>query len=243
MIRFLGPFAFLSGFLLIPLPGRGDDDLSAFLQKMVDARGGPKLAKVEAYRLELRSTLLAGDNKVRVSGFTAVRGFDCSRIEVKTDKSHDISVFNKDRGWVREDGTTRDMTREEIAEARESAYMDWVVMTLPITEPGVTFKRLPAVKEATQTLLGVKISKKAMPDLELWVDAETYLPVRQRFHFQRPDGKLVTMESRMDEHKKHNGIVIATKSTTYRNGEKWLETEVVEAQFYTDGKKLDFSKP
>ena len=47
----------------------------------------------------------------------------------------------------------------------------------------------------------------------------------------------------MSEHKKYNGIVIATKFTTYRNGVKWLETEVVEAQFYSDGKKLDFSKP
>jgi hypothetical protein len=243
MIRFIGSFAFLSGVLLVPLPGRGDDDLSAFLQKMVDAKGGPKLAKVEAYRLELRSTLLSGDNKIRVSGSSAVRGFDCSRLEIRTDKIRHINVFNKGHGWVREDGKTRDMTREEIAEARESAYMGWVAMTLPITEPGITFKRLPAIKEESGTLLGVRISKKGMPDLELWVDANTYLPVRQKFQFQRPDGKVVTMEMRMGEHKKYNDIVITTKSTTYRNGEKWLETEVVEAQFYTDGNKLDFSKP
>jgi hypothetical protein len=240
MARFIAAFAFLVYF---PLPSRGNDDASALLQKIIEAKGGPKLAKVEGYRLVLRSILLSGDNKVRVSGSSAVRGFDCSRLEIKTDKNHDILVFNKTTGWVKEDGKVRVMTQEEITEARESAYMDWVGMTLPIREQGITIKSLPAIKEETQTLLGVKISKKGMPDLELWVEAKTYLPVRQRYQFQPPDDKVVTMESRMSEYKKFNGVVIGTKSTVYRNGQKWLETEVIDAQLYTDGKQLDFEKP
>src|SRR5262249_12104106 len=105
------------------------------------------------------------------------------------------------------------------------------------------FARLPAVTEGTRTLPGGKISMKAMPDLGFWVDPKTYLPVGQRFQLKRPDGEVVTMESHITAFEQYDGIVIDTKWTTYRNGQKWLETEVVKAQFYADGKKVDFSRP
>jgi hypothetical protein len=135
------------------------------------------------------------------------------------------------------------MTEAEIAEARESTVMSWLIMTFPSSPLGVKFRKLPDVKEDNRLLLGVKISKKEMPDIELWVDSETFLPARYRYTFKRADGKVVTMETSITETKKQNDIVITAKSTTYRNGEKWIETSVENFEFFEDGKKLDFSRP
>ncbi len=243
MIYFVGRLMILSYCIVNLISTQADDETTALIKKVIEARGADKLASVQGFKIELRSFDLLGEEKTSVTGSVAVRGFDCSRIEFRTTKHHELSVFNKDRGWIRESGKTRDMTSEEISEAREGAFMSWVSMTLPTSEDGILYRLLPISKEGEQTLLGIKMSKKGIPDLEMWYDSKTFLPINQRFKFKGSDGEEVVLESRVTEHKPFNGIVIASKYTTYRNGKKYVETEVKSAEFFEDGMKLDFTKP
>lgn len=226
-----------------PLTPLGDEEARSLLKKAIEARGGAKLEKVEACRIQLRASANTNGQTTMMTGSVIARGVDYLRTEMHVGNSFSVTVLNQNRGWVREGNNTRDMTLDEVTEERKSAFRSWTNMVLATADPAVTVERLTDKKDGKQVLLGLRISKKGDADLDLWVDGQTYLPVLQRFQFSRPDGEVVTMESRITENKKIDGIVVATKSTTYRNGIRWLETEVTEVLFFTDGKSLDFSKP
>jgi len=230
--------------LAVPASAQQQEEARKLLIKVIRAKGGEKLHKIEAYHVHLRTTDYQSGQKDITEGRFGYRGVEHARSVVGNGLNETVVIFNRDRGWVKANGQVREMTPLELEGQRENAYLAWVSVVLPIAlREDFVLSRLPDDIIQNRAVLGLRIAHKGRPFLDLWVDAVTHQVKRQRYRTLQADGKEVEYMTWIGGHKFYDGIGYYTFFTTYRDGVLLYETVVVDARFHVDGRKIEFSRP
>jgi hypothetical protein len=231
---------------------RADDaaDAKAIVEKAVKAHGGQdKLDKFPGTTVAMKGKVHVMEMAIPFTGEVTTLGADKLKLDIEIEaggmKFRVVNVVAGDKGWAKMGDATTELDKDQLAEAKEQAYVGWVESLTPLLkDKQFSFATVGEVKVNDKPALGVKVSSKGHRDVDLYFDKETGVLVKREARVKdEGSGQEVTEESFPSEYKDVQGIKHAMKFTIKRDGKLFLEGEATE---YTLSEKLPadfFGKP
>ncbi|HJZ59013.1 MAG TPA: hypothetical protein VKE74_28980 [Gemmataceae bacterium] len=237
--------------LATAVAARADDDAAAaraLVDKAVRAHGGQaELEKLPGVTIKFKGTFHGMGQAIPFTGEIATLGRDQQRIEIVAEaggqKFRIVNVLNRDKGWARAADNTKELDKEDLAEAQEQAYAGWVATLVPLKDKAFTLSTIGQVEIEKRPALGVKVSAKDRRDVDLYFDKETGLLVKTETRVKDDTGQEVVQETFLSDHKEVQGTQHAMKFTVKRDGKLYVEVEVSECQLAEKLEDSVFAKP
>lgn len=208
-------------------PGeREDAEARAIIDKAIKAHGGAdKLSQFKAVRAKW-----SGKHKVENQFYwDAVRVVtyempDKVRFDFEVENPNGggfafSRVVNGKKGWQGSDRGTRDLKEAEIAQIVGEVYAHWLASVVPLKDKGFTFSLFGDVAVDGKDSVGVRVSCKGRPDVNLFFDKETGLAIKsERRAKDLGTNEEYTAESIYREHKAFQGVLWPTQRLDRRDG-------------------------
>jgi hypothetical protein len=225
-------------------------DCKAIIEKSVAARGGSeKLLKYTAATTKVKGMFHGLGQAIPVEGELAMQWPDKSRIAIEMDamglQFKFIAVYDGKQGWRRVNDDVTELSPEQLAEQKHSAYHGYVTsLAALLKDKQVTFKSLGESKVDDKPAVGVKVSKAGHRDVSLYFDKDTGLLAKSKVKVKDVErDQEFTQETLYGAYKDFNGVKHATKQGTKRDGTPFLELEVVELKPVEKLEPSVFAKP
>ena len=236
--------------------GRADDDADAkaVVEKAVKARGGAdNLAKYKADVLKIKGAVHVSGLDIDFTGEISFQQPDKSRAVIEGTvmgtNFKSTRVVNGDKGWIDDllgaTQSMRDMSKEELAEERESQNANSMARLAVLTDKAYTVSTVGESKVGDKEAVGILVKRKGYRDVSLFFDKKTHLLLKSETRVKDPQGgdTEFTQEAFYDDYKKVGDLQVAHKLTIKRDGKAFLESETTE---FKPEEKLDdglFAKP
>src|SRR5262249_55055262 len=103
---------------------------------------------------------------------------------------------------------------------------------------------LPEILVEGKPAAGIRVRSKGHKDINLYFDKKTYLLVKLQRRIDEPmTGQEINEERIITEYQDVQGIKTIKKSVLYRGGQKYLDSDVVEAKYLEKIDDREFVKP
>ena len=254
MRRLLIPSALV---LALATLGRADDaaDAKAVVEKAIKARGGAdNLARYKADVLKIKGAVHVSGLDIDFTGEISFQQPDKSRTVIEGTvmgtNFKSTRVVNGDKGWIDDllgaARQQRDMSKEELAEERESQNANSIARLAVLTDKAYTLSTVGESKVGDKEAVGILVKRKGYRDVSLFFDKKTHLLLKAETRVKDPQGggdTEFTQEAFYDDYKKVGDLQVAHKLTIKRDGKAFLESETTE---FKPEEKLDdglFAKP
>jgi hypothetical protein len=206
--------------------GREDAEARAIIDKAIEAHGGAdKLSRFKAV-----SARWVGKHKVEnVFYWDAVRVVtyempDKIRLdfEVENPKGGTFAfsrVVNGKKGWQGSARGTRDLKEAEVAQIVDELYAHWLASVVPLKDKGFEFSLIGNAAVDGKDAVGVRVSCKGRPDVNLFFDQKTGLVIKSERRAKDPGtNQEYTAESIYRDHKAFQGVMWPTSRLDRRDG-------------------------
>jgi hypothetical protein len=242
----------LAVWLTIAGPGRADERTEAL--KIVDAAiqaagGAAKLEKLRTIRVKGKGSIHEGAKEVAFIAEGTMQGSDHFRFDLDVDfKGEAVKLLlglSGNKGWRK--------VQERVFETPTAAVplfkgplhaFRMAEMLTALKDKDIKLSPLGEIKINTRSAVGIKISKKDHPDVDLYFDKEMHLPIRCELRLNDPEtGQEVVAAWLFSGFKEMDGVQHATKLVLNRDGNKMMEIEISEVK---PEEKVDddtFAKP
>lgn len=225
-----------------------DPGLRELLEKAIARRGGDKLARVNATSLKMKGVVQVNGAPVPFTGEVETERGDRQRISVTVTVDGQAipyaSVVNGEQGWIKIGDNTVQMPADKIADAREAAYVTWVMALVPLRDKAFQLAPFGEIDINGRKAVGINVTRDGHRSINLFFDKETLRLVRTETVIREEFTlKEVTEVTTFSDDKEYNGISHASKIVVQRNGQDYLDAEVED---YKPVEKLDnglFEKP
>ena len=249
LLPFAGTFLLLSA----AAPARADDqaDAKALIDQAIKARGGAdNLAKYKADVLKIKGTVHVSGLDIDFTGEISFQQPDKSRAVIEGTvmgtNFKSTRVVNGDKGWIDDPQGARDMSKEELAEERESQNANAIARLAVLADKAYTLSTVGESKVGDKEAVGILVKRKGYRDVSLFFDKQTHLLLKSETRVKDPQGggaTEFTQEAFYDDYKKVGDLQVAHKLTIKRDGKAFLESETTD---FKPEEKLDdrlFAKP
>jgi hypothetical protein len=205
----------------------GDDaETRAIIDKAIEAHGGAeKLSRFKAV-----SVKWVGKRKIEnVSFGNAVYAVTYEMpdkirydIEVEPPKGGKFAfsrVVNGNKGWQGSVRGTRDLKDAEVTQIVDEIYTHWLASTVPLKDKRFEFSPVGSVTVDGTEAVGVRVSCKGRPDVNLFFDKKTGLVIKSERRAKDPfTNEEYTAESLYRDHKAFQGVMWPTIRLDRRDG-------------------------
>ncbi len=251
MKRFLSvaALAFLmSG--LANLTRADEKDAKAIVDKGIMALGGEeKLNKAGAYTWKSKGTITFNGNDNEFSSQSTLQGLDHYRSEFDG-KFGDmdvkgITVLNGDKAWQKFNENDRELDADGIIDEKHRINIQAIPTTL-VQLKGKGFKIESAAEEKVgdKPAAVIKVTGPEGKDFTLYFDKESWLPVKLVAKVAGfGGGEDFTQETTFSDYKDFDGIKKATKISSKRDGEKFVDIVVSDFKVLDKVPAETFSEP
>ncbi len=238
--------------ILTGVGGRAFADEKAakeIIDKAIKAAGGEDaLSKAKAVSWKTKATITFNGADNQMKGRTVIQGLDHLRSEFEGDFNGNtvkgVTVLNGGKGWRQFGDNTMELDGEALDREKWNLYLQVTsTLLLPLKAKGVKLDSGADEKVGDKPASVVKVTTPEGKDLTIFFDKESSLPVKivaKVFNFQ---GEEVVQESTYSDFKEMNGIKRATKSLIKRDGERFMESEVLEFKILDKVDAEEFSEP
>lgn len=221
--------------------GEGDDG-RALVEKAIKAMGGAD--KLEAHKsatFQGKGTYYGMGDGLKYMGKYAYVWPDKFRMDIE---GVFTIVLNGDKGWLKEGGETKDMTKEQLAQQQMDQKAGWITSLLPLKDKAFHLKATGEAKIGKHEALGVKVTRKGYPDVSLFFDKKNGLLIKSSFMTKSPEQKFkeVIQDNYYHKYRDEDGVKLPTKMVINRDGKVFVEEEVSEYKAGKVDAKL-FAKP
>src|SRR5262249_4420571 len=170
---------------------RADDqaDMRALVDKAVKAAGGQaKVAKLAAVTWKAKGTLNIKDQKISLTIDSSWQGLDQCKLDLQAEVMNRtesaLIVFNKGKGWLKVRDRTMDAPKEFRTFLLPDLYALRLAQTLlPLKDKACKLSPLGELKIGDRDTVGVKATRKGYPDVDIFFDKKTMLPVKCQLTF------------------------------------------------------------
>jgi hypothetical protein len=234
---------------------RADDqaDLRKVIDKAVKAMGGQeKLAKFKAVTFKMKGKFYGMGDGIDYTGEWQLQYPDKIRMSIDGEiggmQVHFFTrVINGDKVWQKtaEEETKEVTDKEELAQAREGLYGDWVQSLLPLKDKAFKLASLGDVKVNDKPAIGIRVSREGHRDVNLFFDKDKGLLVKREVTVkdEMTGGKEQTEETLFSDYKEYDGVLHATKLLINRDGKKYVDGEITEIERKEKIDDAVFAKP
>jgi hypothetical protein len=205
----------------------------AILDRAIQASGGEKLLAAEGSLSGKSSgSIYPNGVKLAVNNEWTVQGLDRLRwsTELNPDKQSASLVIgmNPKKTWIQGNGgKANDVPKAQATPFRQGFLALRLVETLlPLRDRAYTLATTGELKIDGKPALGIKATRKGQPDLDLYFDRATHLPVQARLRLKDGDGSEdVEYVATFADYKKIAGRQHFTKLIVQRDGKPMLDME------------------
>jgi hypothetical protein len=236
--------------LLVPArPAGGQESARAIVERAVKAHGGhARLAQARADRVKLRGTLFIGGDKVPFVSETTVQlpGQFKNVVELtRGGRKHTVAhLLNGEQATLVVDGRAHPLPAGTRAELQQTLQLNRAMRLVPLLkEGGFTLTALGEGKVHGQPVLGVKVTVAGGHDLYLYFDKGSALLLKSEHFLAGADGKKVRQEAYYGDFRDVGGYRRPGKVAAFRDGNKMMEAELVEARQFERLSPLEFTQP
>lgn len=221
------------------IPGN-QNDARKIIAKAIRAAGGEvTLARYGARTWKEKAVYHGADADEKYEAFYSAEWPDKFKVKI----GEFTMVMHGDKGWVKTQSDTREMTQEEMEEHSEGIYSVWVMSLVSLRNNEFNLSVPGEVKLDGRLTDGVKVSRNGHFDVNMYFDKETGLLAMSETHFKEArSGKEVIQESIFSGYKDVSGIKSPTKISIRRDNRLVVEASIEMTHF----ERLDehvFAKP
>lgn len=231
----------------VATPARAAEDAArAVLDRALRAVGGKKeLARLAGVSFKTRGTFDAGGVQVELSGEMSLQGLDRIRWEVQASAmgrgENGTLLFNGGKGWASNaGGNSREIPKEDGAVFVNALRCVRLALNPALLrQPGVKLAPLGELKVGDRETVGLKVTQKGFPDIDLFFDKKTGLPCKTEI--RQKEGKQGMEKPHafvFDAYKDFDGVKQPTKVKFLRDDKVLIELECSE---FRPQEKLDDS--
>jgi hypothetical protein len=143
-------------------------------------------------------------------------------IEVDNPKGGKVAfsrVVNGKKGWQGSVRVTRDLKETEVAQIVDELYAHWLASMVPLNDKAFAFSHAGNVNVDGKDAVGVRVSCKDRPDVNLYFDKKTGLVIKTERRAKDPHtNEEYTAESVYRDHKAFQGVMWPTNRLDRRDG-------------------------
>jgi hypothetical protein len=234
----------------LPALARGAaQDANATLDKAIQALGGQeKLDRAKAVSWTSKGTItfMGTDNPMTIR--STVQGLDHLRQDFDGEfggmQIKGVSVMAGEKGWRVVAGQKTELDKSSLADQKRLLYVDVVPVTI-VALKGSGFKTEPIaeIKVGDKPAVGLKVTAPDGKDFSLYFDKESGLPVRLVAKVTGFDGQPFNQETTYSDYQDMGGIKKATKISSKRDGEKFIEEQITEFKVLDQVEPKAFDEP
>lgn len=234
----------------VPAPAEEAVTARTILDGAIEALGGARLLTAEtALAGTSRGTLHLNNMQVPVRNEWTVQGVDqfkwVSVATLNDSPSNIVLVLNKNKAWIKGgDNGANELPREQVEMLRQGfAGLRLAENPLPLRGKEYRLSTLGEIKVADRLAVGIKAVRKGQPDLDLFFDKKTRLPVKATMRIKDLTETDVGYTATFSAYKAVNGRQFFTKLTVHRDDMLGLEMERAD---FKASEKLDaatFDRP
>jgi len=251
MKRFLGAVLVASLMCGSVTSIRADDkDTNAILDKAIKALGGEeKLGKSTTHSTKSKGTFSFNGTDNEFTSQATLQGLDHHRFDLQGKFGENdfklVMVLNGDKGWRKMgDEDVTEMDADALANEKRGIYVGAIPVTLvQLKEKGFKVESAGEEKIGDKPAVGIKVAGPDGKDFKLFFDKESGLPVKLVAKMIGFDGQEFNQETTYSEYKDFDGIKKATKVSSKRDGEKFLDIEITEFKVLDKVAAGTFSQP
>ena len=202
----------------------GQEDARGIVARAIRAAGGElTLARYGARTWKEKATYHGAGVDEQYEASYSAQWPDKFKVEI----GDFTMVVNGDKGWVKSQGETREMTRGEMEEHTEGIYSAWVLSLAPLGNKEFQLSVLGEATVGGRPTDGVKVSRQGHFDVKIYFDRETGLLAMSGTRFtDARSGKVVSQETILGGYKEVSGIRSPTKVSIKRDGKLVVEAGV-----------------
>jgi len=229
-----------------------DTEAKAIIAKAIKAHGGAEtLLKYQAAQAKSKGKLkLPGLGEVEITQEVSIMQPDKFKevieFEVMNQKVRVETVVNGDKASIEANGKAVPLTDDIKKTLKEAQYTIKAARMAALgKEKGYDFESLGEIKVEGKPALGVRITSKGHKDINMYFNKETGLLAKMEYRSSDPmTGKEFTEERIIMAYgeKGKEGIPVAKKVVVKRDGELFLEAEVVEYKLLEKIDDSEFTK-
>jgi hypothetical protein len=235
----------------VPQKGQEESGPAGVVSRAIKAVGGEaKLKKLKSATLSMKGTFSKGGMDVNFAMEVSVKDLTKYHLdataEVMGQQETVLLVVDGDKVWTRERNRVREAPKEEaLAIIRGDFHtLRLIQLLLPLKDKASKLSALKEVKVGGKPAVGIKVKRKDYPDLEIYFDKKSHLPVRCNVLVDdHGKGKAVPHEFLLSEPKKIGGVTHFTKIVVNRDGKKIVEFELNAVRPDAKLKATLFDKP
>jgi hypothetical protein len=229
-------------------PVRAQEDPMSILDRAIKAHGGAeKLARLKA--IETRAK-----GRLEVQGGLDFTETTLAQLPAQVKESIRATgggqqrsvtlVFNVKEGWVRANDRTVDMEAKMVESMQNACYIRQLSLLYPLKEQTYRLTALPPMLVVSRPAFGFRVASKGHKDVSLYFDQESGLLVRMVFRTLDFTGmNEVTEERSILAYQDVDGLKATKRLVSYRDGNKFMEAEILATKLLDKIEDREFDKP
>jgi hypothetical protein len=221
----------------------------ATLDRAITAMGGAKVLAPRALSGTSRGTIEVLGMKNPVTNEWTVQGLDqvrwSSELTLNDKQTTIVLVVNGEKGWIKgNNASAGELPKTQVAAFRQGmAALRVAESLLPLKEKGWKLSSLGELKIGERAAVGIKASRKGLPELDIYFDKASHLPVKAEMRIEETGGMEAVYVAKFGAYKKVSGRQYFTKLTVHRDDKQVLEMERGEFKAKDKVDEATFAKP
>jgi hypothetical protein len=244
------PGAALITVLAVCGTARADEQAArTVLDRAIKAIGGEeKLTKVKAFSVKGRGTITVDGNDIPLTFQTTAKGVGQYRStfesEFEGEKFAGAVVIDGGKGWRKLNEEIEKLEGEELANEKRNAYLEVTpILLLPLKGKEFKLDMVGEEKVDGKPAIAVRVTGPDGKDFTISFDKETDLPVKLSGRVIDFEGEEFNQETTFEEYKEFDGIKVATKAKSKKDGERYIDVEGMEFTILDELEPDAFAEP
>jgi hypothetical protein len=213
---------------IVARAGGGAAEVNVVLDRAIKAMGGQtKVAKLQNVTWKGKISLNKGGAEIVFNLETSSQGWDNLRLEVDANingmQKNATLVTKGNKAWLKDEGNVKEPPAKDFEPFRDVYFAVRAAQLLPLLK-GKEFKisHLGELNIKDQPVVGLRISRKDRPDVNVFFDKKTNLPLKADVRITSPGGQEAEVEMFLSEHKEFDGLKHFTKAAFKAAGEEFV---------------------
>jgi hypothetical protein len=223
-------------------PAVAENEAYTIVEKAVAAHGGDKVTKLQVMQTKAHGKLNIpnfGEGEFEFETYWQVPGQYKSvwRTQVKNQVINQTVWVNRKKGWKSAGGAAQEIPEQpNFRELKEQMYAESLDKISPLTGKSLALRPLGVSQDPRlpgQTLVGIMVSAEKHREVRMYFDKESgLLAKRENAVIDVTTGREIRQEIVYSSYKEFDGVKFWTKFTIYRDGQRFMETDITDVKFF-----------
>ena len=220
------------------------------LAKAIEARGGSvALTKLHRMREQQKGTMRISGKDIAFEVETLIQLPQQIKmvhtLHAGNQQEQYWCIVNGEEGWEKlQKQPPQPLSQLNLSARLDDLFITRMIHLVDIKAPECTIHAIPAKRVDGQMCVGIKVNATKRPDLFIYFDPSTFLPVKYECQLRDPNfGKLIQQEIFVREFREIQGVKYPHQTIIYHDGNRFIESQISKVELLEKIDEKEFMKP